>query len=66
MKREYIINCDICDDTMWICESCGTRWELKEGGTCCSAGKSCTCNPNGMCDWKEIICSTDDNKTVMF
>lgn len=51
--------CEACDDTGWVCENCGMRWDLAEGGTCCGAGKSCICNPNGSVDWQVVYAATE-------
>lgn len=51
--------CEACEGTGWVCEECGTRWELHSGGTCCGAGKNCHCNPQGAVDWKAVRASVD-------
>lgn len=54
-------DCQVCDGTGWVCENCGTRWELLQGGTCCSAGKNCVCNPHGDMDWDHIFASSESH-----
>jgi hypothetical protein len=51
--------CKICENTGWVCEKCGTRWELENGGTCCGAGSNCVCNPNGNVEWIAVHASTN-------
>ncbi len=53
-------HCSECEGTGWVCENCGTRWELEAGGTCCGAGNNCHCNPNGEVQWLAVIASTDE------
>ena len=41
-------DCELCEDTGWVCESCGTRWEKKDDSTCCGApAKAC---PDESCE----------------
>lgn len=58
------LQCEFCSGTGWVCENCGTRWELKDGGTCCGAGQNCDCNPDGEVDWIAVHATTapDDVK----
>lgn len=61
------MKCEICEGTGWVCENCGTRWELSDGGTCCGAGNPCVCNPNADFEFEAVIASTspDEVKTWM-
>ena len=54
--------CEICEDTGWVCENCGTRWELPDGRTCCGSGVNCICNPDGEVEWKMVYASTEPEK----
>ena len=58
-QKNSNFNCPICEDTGWICENCGTRWELSSGGTCCGAGGNCNCNPNGEIEMDCVFASTN-------
>jgi len=51
--------CEICEGTGWVCENCGTRWQLMNRETCCGAGQNCVCNPNGDVDWKVVYATTE-------
>lgn len=51
--------CEICQDTGWVCENCDTQWEIANGETCCGAGKSCVCNPNGDVQWQVVYATVD-------
>jgi len=53
------MTCSRCSGTGWVCEVCGTRWELESGETCCSPGKSCDCNPDGDYDFESVFASTN-------
>lgn len=59
MSQEAIVMCNVCEGTGWVCEKCGTRWELVDGGTCCGAGEKCMCNPNGNIEWQLIYAETE-------
>ena len=56
--------CDKCEDTGWVCENCGTRWELFGGGDCCGAGKNCECNLDGNYEFSVIFASTNPNDKI--
>ena len=51
--------CELCEGTGWVCENCGTRWELADGGTCCGAGQNCACNPSGDVEWQAVYATTE-------
>lgn len=54
--------CELCEGTGWVCENCGTRWELKGGGVCCGSGVACECNPDGEVEWQAVSSSTEPEK----
>lgn len=54
-------NCKQCSGTGWVCESCGTMWELDCGATCCGAGVPCVCNESADVNWLAVYASTDGN-----
>lgn len=60
-------DCELCEGTGWVCESCGTRWEEEDGSTCCGAGTNCVCNPDGVVDWQAVHASIsmDGVKTLV-
>lgn len=56
--------CEKCNNTGWVCEFCGTQWELENGETCCGAGNNCTCNPNGSYSFDIIIASINQDDEI--
>ena len=54
--------CDICNNTGWICENCGTQWEKENGETCCGAGENCICNPNGNFEFAAVYASVNPDE----
>lgn len=58
------MTCELCEDTGWVCENCGTRWELASGDTCCGAGKACVCNPDANFEWQAVYASTDPDQVT--
>lgn len=59
------MTCSVCDGTGWVCENCGTKWELDDGSTCCGAGEPCICNPFVEIEFDHISASVSDDEITI-